>query len=239
MQSVTLNGTQIPVKIISTRKRRIKMWFPEDPILYVEVPGGKVNEEVHGFIQQKASWIVKHYHKKRSLDNTRQKFFDNLDQGKVLFLGEWRPLVFQLGKSRKISREEDRILVCHKSGDLENGVGTLLYPALRALSKNHLNRRTRALAEKTQSTIKGIRVKDLKTRWGSCSTLTNINLNWYLIFLPPHLVDYVIIHELMHLRQMNHSAAFWAEVAKYCPDYKKSVLEMREFGWVIGMLEGK
>ncbi|HQR04972.1 MAG: M48 family metallopeptidase [Proteobacteria bacterium] len=59
-----------------------------------------------------------------------------------------------------------------------------------------------------------------RTRWGSCSRETGIRLNWRLIHLPLELVDYVVIHELSHLRQMNHSARFWAEVASQCPDWR-------------------
>jgi hypothetical protein len=71
-----------------------------------------------------------------------------------------------------------------------------------------------------------ISVRDQKTRWGSCSSKGNLNFNYRLYYMPQHLMDYVIIHELSHRRQMNHSKLFWAEVQKYCPDYKKCVNEL-------------
>lgn len=67
----------------------------------------------------------------------------------------------------------------------------------------------------------GIRIKDQKTRWGSCSNKGNINLNWRLILAPGEVMDYVIIHELCHLREMNHSQAFWKLVESICPDYRE------------------
>jgi hypothetical protein len=72
-----------------------------------------------------------------------------------------------------------------------------------------------------------ISVRDQKTRWGSCSSKGNLNFNYRLYYMPQHLMDYVIIHELSHRRQMNHSKLFWAEVQKYCPDYKKCVNELK------------
>ena len=65
-----------------------------------------------------------------------------------------------------------------------------------------------------------ITVRDQRTRWGSCSTRRNVNLNWRLIMSPPSALEYVVIHELAHLRHPNHSDAFWNEVATYCPDYR-------------------
>lgn len=64
-------------------------------------------------------------------------------------------------------------------------------------------------------------VKDQKSRWGSCSSKGNINLNWRLLFAPEQIAEYVIVHELCHLKQMNHSTAFWEEVEKILPDYRE------------------
>jgi hypothetical protein len=62
-------------------------------------------------------------------------------------------------------------------------------------------------------------VRNQRTRWGSCSRRGNISLNWRLIQTPPFVRDYICLHELAHLRQMNHSERFWSEVARLCPDY--------------------
>ncbi|MDR1462599.1 MAG: M48 family metallopeptidase, partial [Azoarcus sp.] len=59
-----------------------------------------------------------------------------------------------------------------------------------------------------------------RTRWGSCSLKTGIRLNWRLIHFDSSIIDYVIVHELAHLTEMNHSARFWAIVARYFPDYR-------------------
>jgi predicted metal-dependent hydrolase len=64
------------------------------------------------------------------------------------------------------------------------------------------------------------RLKDNSSNWGSCSSRKNINLNWRLIMAPPHIIDYVIIHELAHLKHMDHSVRFWGLVAEYDPRYE-------------------
>ena len=63
-------------------------------------------------------------------------------------------------------------------------------------------------------------IREQKTRWGSCSSQKNINLNWRIILAPEKVLDYLIVHELAHLQQMNHSSAFWSLVETYIPDYR-------------------
>ncbi len=73
-----------------------------------------------------------------------------------------------------------------------------------------------------------ITIRAQKTRWGSCSAKRNLNFNCLLMLLREELRDYVIIHELCHIKEMNHSPAFWQEVEKYCPDHKSLRKELRE-----------
>ncbi len=73
-----------------------------------------------------------------------------------------------------------------------------------------------------------VRIGNQKTVWGSCSALGNLNYNYKLIFLPVTLADYVVVHELCHLKELNHSSNFWQLVAKTIPDYKERVAKLRE-----------
>lgn len=72
-------------------------------------------------------------------------------------------------------------------------------------------------------------VRDQRTRWGSCSSLGNLNFNYRILFLPQHLQDYLIVHELCHLAEMNHSHRFWARVAEMVPEYRVYRRELRAF----------
>ena len=101
---------------------------------------------------------------------------------------------------------------------------------LRAVAITELIPRIRQLAAQTNSPITRISIRNQRTRWGSCSTRRAINLNWRLIQTPPHVVDYIILHELMHLRQMNHSEKFWREVETVCPTWRESELWLKRHG---------
>jgi len=73
-------------------------------------------------------------------------------------------------------------------------------------------------------------IKAQKTRWGSCSSKGNLNFNWRLVMAPLWVLDYVVVHELSHLKHMNHSKEFWDTVAMHIPEYKKAVAWLKENG---------
>ena len=75
-----------------------------------------------------------------------------------------------------------------------------------------------------------ITIRNQKTRWGSCSSKGNLNFNCLLMLAPPEVLDYVVVHELCHRKQMNHSKAFWSEVEKVLPDYKEARKWLKEEG---------
>lgn len=77
-----------------------------------------------------------------------------------------------------------------------------------------------------------VNIKDQKTCWGSCSRKGNLNFNYKIVFLPAHLQDYVIVHELAHLRELSHSRRFWAHVASVIPDYAARRRELQAMGIV-------
>jgi predicted metal-dependent hydrolase len=99
---------------------------------------------------------------------------------------------------------------------------------LRAALQNHLRRlaarelppRVLELAQRHEVAVTRVSVRNQRSRWGSCSRCGVVSLNWRLIQLPGFVSDYVILHELMHRRQLNHSAASWWEAERVCPEYK-------------------
>jgi predicted metal-dependent hydrolase len=101
---------------------------------------------------------------------------------------------------------------------------------LRQLAQAELPPLTRAWAERCGLVVRRVTIRDQRTRWGSCSGQGNISLNWRLVMMPPWVRDYVILHELMHLREANHSERFWREVAAVCPDYPAARAWIRRHG---------
>lgn len=101
--------------------------------------------------------------------------------------------------------------------------------ALRVEAKNYLPQRLAFLARKHGFSYQKVSLKNQKTRFGSCSYYNNINLNINLMRYDFDIIDYVLIHELVHTKIKNHSAAFWSEVEKYCPEYKNLRRQLKAF----------
>lgn len=98
----------------------------------------------------------------------------------------------------------------------------------RELARQRITRRVEYFAPQVGVTYNRIFIKEQKTRWGSCSSLGNLNFNWKLILLNEELLDYVVVHELAHRKQMNHSPTFWAEVERVLPDYRERRRRLKE-----------
>ena len=102
----------------------------------------------------------------------------------------------------------------------------------------HIPKRVSYYAKQIGVTYGKITIRNQKTRWGSCSSKGNLNFNCLLMLTPPEVIDYVIVHELCHRKEMNHSGAFWAEVEMVLPDYKEQVKWLKENGGqIIGRMK--
>jgi len=95
--------------------------------------------------------------------------------------------------------------------------------------------RTWELAATTGVDVKHVTVRNQRSRWGSCSTTGTVSLNWRLVQTPESVRDYIIYHELMHLREMNHSARFWARVEEVCPGWREAERWIKRNGSLLGL----
>lgn len=100
----------------------------------------------------------------------------------------------------------------------------------RRMAREKLQQRTAYFARIMGVSYGRITIRAAKTRWGSCSGRGNLNFHWKLILMPPEVLDYVVVHELAHRKEMNHSPAFWAEVAKILPDYQERRKWLKTYG---------
>lgn len=103
------------------------------------------------------------------------------------------------------------------------------YENYREEARRLIVARTQYVATRHGFTLKRIAIRDTRRSWGSCSTLGNLNFSYKLLFLPPCIREYVIVHELSHLRVLNHSQTFWDEMGKYLPDYAVRRDTLRSF----------
>lgn len=229
--TIRLGEVAVPFRVERGGKAvRLRLADAGGPRLIVQTPDGRMTPEAEAFIRAKHPWILRHFRRMEAGAAQKDAFIRRLREGQVTLLGEPCTWTAVPGPRRRIQRDGTRITLLLPPG--EALIPTLL-AGLRTLAAHLLTARTQQLAHQTHSQVRGIRIKALRSKWGSCSGQGNVNLNWLLIFLPPELADYVIVHELMHLRELNHSDAFWSLVARHFPGYEHADQALKHQSWLI------
>ncbi|MBF0544179.1 MAG: M48 family metallopeptidase [Candidatus Riflebacteria bacterium] len=135
------------------------------------------------------------------------------------------------GRARPIEKigKIDNSEKVHKSG--KNSLASdLLFNWLKAQAAKQIFQRVNFFQNKMSLKVVKITLKDTSSRWGSCSRRGNLNFNWRLIMAPSEILDYVVVHEIAHLQEMNHSPDFWEIVSYHCPTFKNCRVWLKTIG---------
>lgn len=184
---------------------------PFEPIK-VTIPELLNESQAIDFLFKKKDWVKRAQLKMKALESKKKiytKDVQNIVPGCDLF---FKP---HANNTIYITTATQKIIVAHPpnanlaSENIQNGIENAIVHVLRNEAKKHLPKRTVELAEYHNFKIRNIAIKNVKTRWGSCSANNNINLSLHLMRLPKHLSDYIILHELCHTVHKNHGKEFW------------------------------
>ncbi len=199
----------------------------------------RVSERIiHNFVKSQQDWVIAAKDKVEKNKQAIKKIAPEQykDGVSIPFRGEQRiiQLHFQVIKQIKIIDEPPIIkLYLPLALEQENIHETTRHALVNWMKKQAAVEVKKAIdiyAEKYNLFPRFVRIKTQKSRWGSCGIHNDINLNWLLILTPPKVMEYVVIHELCHIQERNHSANFWHLVEKHCPDYRQHRLWLKQNG---------
>jgi predicted metal-dependent hydrolase len=204
------------------RARRYILRIRPDGSLRVTVPRGGSTREARDFVARQRRWIERERERVLREHGSR----------------DWHD-----GTEIRLRGESVRVTVARDSGDLAiaygdrrltirgtDGIRRAIEEDLRRLARQELEPRLRELAAQHDLSPGRVSIRNQRSRWGSCAREGNIALNFRLVQMPPAIRDYVLLHELMHLRQQNHSPRFWRLVAQVCPWFKEAERWLRTEG---------
>ena len=196
----------------STKAKRINITLKPFAGVRVSVPSSVSFKQAKTATQKRMRWIQSQVSKMKRVENQYTVFTSN-----TKFQTRSHSLVL-----KRVDAEALRSFVANSKitvfipnslnildAVVQTEIRTAIVRALRKEAKDYLPERVAILAAKHNFTYKNTAIKNAKTRWGSCSFENNINLNLHLMRLPEHLIDYVILHELVHTKVKNHSKDFW------------------------------
>jgi hypothetical protein len=213
-----LNGQLVAYLLERSSNRRTVGFMVGEHGLRVRANARTSLAEIERLLQERADWILKHWQKQR--DKTQAH----------------TPEVWANGSSHGLHGQPITLQLCPdaKANQLQGSVLQLALPAdasAAAIERAALNwygeyahahfcQRLNHYAPAMGVQWRSLRLSSARTRWGSAKSDGSIRLHWRLVQLAPELLDYVVVHELAHLHEMNHSPRFWAIVAQHCPNYR-------------------
>lgn len=219
---------------VSDRAKHVSIRVSHLGTVEVVIPRGFDRTKVPEIVKTRQEWIRK---TTRKVESERQRFRAEpagaLPDRLILraLSEEWQVIYKPTGGDRLTLRpSKEKTLSLSGATHNEDLCRDVLRRWLTHQAQQHLSRWLQQLSQETRLSFNKVSIRGQKTRWGSCSDRQSISLNYKLLFLPPELVRYVLIHELCHTVQMNHSRKFWQLVAKKEPDYERLDQEVNK-GW--------
>jgi predicted metal-dependent hydrolase len=193
-----MNG---PVTIIRRPVRHARLRVREDASVQLIVPKDFEQADIDRIVRKKTAWIERH-----------QKFFRNRT-AKVCHVTEGIFLFDQVFSFVRVRELGHKVVIDEGTRQIRSGRDLSSQADLsrwyRHFAREHLAARIRELSAQHRLPYKRLFVRSQRTKWGTCSTRGNVSLNWQLILAPKNVCDYVVLHELMHTKVLNHSHRFW------------------------------
>ncbi|MBL8399131.1 MAG: M48 family metallopeptidase [Candidatus Accumulibacter sp.] len=222
VRNVAFGDLAVPYLLRRSRRRTIGLSIDHRG-LRVGAPLRTSLREVESLLQRHAQWIID----KLALLRQRQPLpVPRIVDGLCLpVLGEPIVVRLMLGAQRSQWDAQYNQLTLGLRNDAE--APQRLEAALRRYARDIFQQRLSYHADRLALPLPPLALSSARTRWGSCNARGGIRLNWRLIHFPLPLIDYVVIHELAHLREMNHGPRFWAIVAAACPEYRQARQQLR------------
>ncbi|MCH9712061.1 MAG: M48 family metallopeptidase [Proteobacteria bacterium] len=207
-------------QLIRSKRKTLSLQINNNAELIVRAPNRLSIKKIEQFIDKKSAWIDSKIHACSNKKLAKPEYKQDED---FLYLGNVYPLNISLEQNAKLSFDG----VSFESSTASKEIFLDWYKAkFREIALPRLD----YYAKEHQLLYKQVRLKSQKTLWGSCSGVNNINLNYLLIQAPMSVIDYVIVHELAHIKHKNHSKDFWGFVAQMLPNYKASKRWLQENG---------
>lgn len=220
---VELSGTTVEYTVRrSDAATRARIDVDVHGVTVVLPAGARLRAEK--FLKEKAAWVLeKHREFARYRERVPDRTFEPGESFPVL--DRDRELVVEPARRNELTDETIRL---RRSAVEQSSVKRALENFYRSLAREQFTERADHYAPRMGVEYRGIEVRNQKTKWGSCSSSGTLGLNWRLMQAPPAIVEYIVVHELAHLREMNHSEAFWEIVAEFDPEYQDHRAWLRE-----------
>lgn len=214
-------------KIERARRKTLSISITPKGEVVVKAPLNLPEQEIYKFLNEKQSWIES---KLKNTTSINEKFKNIINYEQLLVFGKMLN-GYSSGVVSKITLKEDRILIPHKI--TSKNIHKKVVEWYKILADSVLIPRTLQISRQVGIDIASVKCTGSRGRWGACNNSKQIFLNWRCVMLPYGLIDYVIIHELAHILELNHSPRFWAVVGQILSDFKTRRQQLKQYGFAL------
>ncbi|MDR7868669.1 MAG: SprT family zinc-dependent metalloprotease [Sporomusaceae bacterium] len=240
MEDLVIGAHRLAVSVAYSRRRTVRIRLAAADLIEVAAPLRLPQAEIAALLRGREAWIARQLAKLAAVAASPVNAAAE-PGAELLYLGEARRLtVLWGGVGRAEVDAEDGRIFAHLPATPAGAQATALVTALRHW---YIERARAVLTERTAhwAGALGVRprrifIREQRSRWGSCSSRGNVSYNWRVVMAPPAVVDYLVVHELCHMKEANHSAAFWRLVGEADPDYKEHRRWLRSHGALLTRL---
>ena len=216
-----MDGFPFKVDVVRTGRKRSASIGLLGGLVTVRVPRTLSERLIRDLIAKRTPWIKRKLQEQSDRPNIPPKKYVSGEL--VAYLGKHYRLKVVIGSppSIKLGRGYFEATVTKTDSDPTSTIRALLKVWYRSLAEKRLSEKTVRLAKVVGVNPTSVTVKDYKSRWGSCSTQGDISYNWRIILAPHSVVDYVVVHELCHMLEHNHSRRYWQHVERHVPNWRE------------------
>lgn len=235
MNSILVDLEPVEIIILKRKRKSLEIQIKSGSLVRVLVPERLALKKINTILSDKMEWIEEKIRARRVLEALIEKegpATPKLDA--VMVLGIYRQVSFHpressdRRKTPEIILEPKALIIKAVNEPTLEEKGAMIEQYLRQLCKEKVDRLVPFYAQILGVEVNRILVKDQKRRWGSCSSLKNLNFNWRCAMMPEWILNYIVIHEVCHLVHMNHSQAFWDLVSTLEPRYDEARIWLRK-----------
>ena len=214
---IALGGDGVEYTLVRRRGRRGVGLKVDETGLTVSAPATMPHGRIEALVRESERWVLRKIAEWRSRQVPTVTWHDG---SPFPYIGRTLVLRVRLGARGAAALEGEELRVTARSADAAE-VRRVVTGWYKRAALAHLSERTVALAAAAGLAAPKVMLSSAMARWGSCNSRREVRLAWRLVKAPAQLIDYVICHELAHLKHMNHSRSFWSEVERQCPDYRR------------------
>ena len=223
-QTLTLSTGETISYLLERRQRRtVGLKITVDGLV-VHAPQRIFEFQLNQILQEKSGWILK---KLQAREANQIEKIQWQDGEHLLYLGQDITLKLVPNNKKSIHFERNELLVHAPASNIHAACRASVLMWYKRTAILDFTRRVEVFAAKLGVPTPPVAISNAQSRWGSCNSRGQVRLSWRLLQAPPHIINYVICHELAHLKQMNHSAKFYVVVARLFPDYKTAEKELK------------